>query len=180
MSVCTSVRPYVRSTFLQKMLLLLHFLMDSFEIWYTATYKGPPSSNDPKIANLQFWNFLDFFFKIWLKSLLLLHFWTDLFEILHIAPCGHHQQLTDPSVGNFAILNFSGIFLIFFLKFDLNRYSSFISFQILLKLWTMQLEALLNNKMIQWFFIFLEFFQNFDLNCFSSFISQKICIKFYT
>jgi hypothetical protein len=100
--------------------------------------------------------------------LLLPHLWTDLVEILHISTCGHHQQRNRSKVSNFSFLNFSEIFHLFFLKFDLNHYSHFISLQILLKLDTMQPEALLNNKMNQqlqicniWFF--KRFFPKFWL-----------------
>ena len=75
------------------MLLLHHLSIDSFEIWYAATYEGPSSSNELKFANFQFLNFLDFF-----------------------------------------------------LNFDLNRYSSFISQEICLKFCTWLLVAIINNE----------------------------------
>ena len=81
----------------------------------------------------------------------------DFVDISHIAICDHRQQLNDSTIGNFSIPNFSEMFHIFFLKFDLNRFSTLILLQILLKLYTMQLEALINNKIIEYLEIFIFF-----------------------
>ena len=61
---CPSVRTYVRPSVRPydfQMLLLHHQSMDSFEFWYSDTYDGPSSFNEPKFANFQFLNFLEFF-----------------------------------------------------------------------------------------------------------------------
>ena len=102
-----------------------------------------------KICKFSIFYFFRNFFKFWLKWLLLLHFLRDLFEILHMATCGHHQQWNRARIGNLSFLNFLEFFYIYFLKIYFNRYSSFISLQILLKICTVQLRDPFNNEIEQ-------------------------------